>query len=132
MRLSINLRAFALYEVLLGLAIFVIVVMSLGRAVQDCLNDTVLYDEGHRVRQILGKRMSELQASPNRPDPSKVTKVDTGFGVINLIQKTVPEQLIEPDNTVIDGISRVTLTAEWSRGGVKQSQQLVFYVYRAG
>jgi hypothetical protein len=26
----------------------------------------------------------------------------------------------------------VTLTAEWSRQGVTQSKQIVFYVYRAG
>jgi Tfp pilus assembly protein PilV len=132
MRPSKNLHAFALYEVLLGLAIFVIGVMSLGRAVQNCLNASALSQEENRVRQILGNRMSEVQASPIHPDPSKVTKVDTGFGTIKLTQRTVPEELIEPDNTVIDGISRVTLTAEWSRGGVKQSKQLVFYVYRAG
>jgi len=132
MRRAKNLHAFALYEVLLGLTIFVIGVMSLGRAVQNCLNASALSEEEGRVRQILGNRMSELQASPVRPDASKVTNVDTGYGVIKLTQKTVPEELVEPDNTVIDGISRVTLTAEWSRGGVKQSKQLVFYVYRAG
>ncbi len=31
-------RAFALYEVLLGLAIFVIGVLMLGRSVRNCLN----------------------------------------------------------------------------------------------
>ena len=36
------------------------------------------------------------------------------------------------DDTVVSGITQVTLTAEWSRGGVKQNKQLVFYVYRAG
>jgi Tfp pilus assembly protein PilV len=132
MRQGRNLRAFALYEVLLGLAIFVIGVMSLGRAVQNCLNASALSEEENRVRLILGNRMSEVQASPVHPDASKVTKVDTGFGVIRLTQKSVPEELVETDNTVVDGISRVTLTAEWSRGGVKQSKQLVFYVYRAG
>jgi len=40
--------------------------------------------------------------------------------------------LVDQDNTVVDGITRVTLTAEWARGGVRQSKQLVFYVYRAG
>ena len=84
------------------------------------------------MRQMLANRMAEVQASPVHPDASKETKVDTGYGVVRLIQKTVPEELEDPDNTIIDGISRVTLTAEWSRGGVKQSKQLVFYVYRAG
>ena len=132
MRRNKSLRAFALYEVLLGLAIFVIGVLSLGRAVQNCLNASALSEEENRVRQLLANRMAEVQASPIHPDAAKETKVDTGYGVVRLIQKTVPEQLLEGDNTIIDGISRVTLTAEWSRGGVLQSKQLVFYVYRAG
>jgi Tfp pilus assembly protein PilV len=124
--------AFALYEVLLGLAIFVIGVLSLGRAVQNCVNASALSEEENRVRQLLANRMAEVQASPIHPDASKEDKVDTGYGVVRLIQKTVPEELLEKDNTIVDGISRVTLRAEWSRGGVRQSKQLVFYVYRAG
>ena len=132
MRRAKGLRAFALYEVLLGLAIFVIGVLSLGRAVQNCMNASVLSEEENRVRQVLANRMAEVQATPVHPDPSKETKVDTGYGVVRLIQKTVPEKLLDSDNTIIDGISRVTLTAEWTRGGVLQSKQVVFYVYRAG
>lgn len=132
MRRAKTLRAFALYEVLLGLAIFVIGVLSLGRAVQNCLNASALSEEENRVRQLLANRMAEVQASPVHPDPKKETKIDTGYGVVRLIQKTVPEDLLDSDNTIIDGIERVTLTAEWSRAGVRQSKQLVFYVYRAG
>jgi Tfp pilus assembly protein PilV len=132
MRRDKSLRAFALYEVLLGLAIFVIGVLSLGRAVQNCLNASALSEEENRVRQLLANRMAEVQASPVHPDPKKETKIDTGYGVVRLIQKTVPEELLDSDNTIIDGIERVTLTAEWSRAGVRQSKQLVFYVYRAG
>ena len=127
-----NCLGFALYEVLLGVAIFVIGVMTLGRAVQNCLNANALTEEDSRVRQLLGNRMAELQASPIRPDASQETKIETGYGVVRLIQKTKPADLKESDDTIIDGISQVTLTAEWSREGVKQSKQLVFYVYRTG
>ena len=132
MRRSRNSLGFALYEVLLGVAIFVIGVMTLGRAVQNCLNANALTEEDNRVRQLLGNRMAELQASPIRPDASQETKVETGYGVVRLIQKTMVADLKEADDTIIDGISQVTLTAEWSRDGVKQSKQLVFYVYRTG
>jgi Tfp pilus assembly protein PilV len=123
---------FALYEVLLGMAIFVIGVITLGRAVQNCLNASALSDEENRVRQVLANRMAELQASPLPPDASRETKVDTGYGIVRLIQKTKPADLKEADDTIVDGISQVTLTAEWTRGGVKQDKQVVFYVYRAG
>ncbi len=132
MRRAKGLRAFALYEVLLGLAIFVIGVLSLGRAVQNCMNASALSEEENRVRLLLANRMAEVQASPVHPDVQKETKIDTGYGVVRLLQKTTPEELLDADKTIINGISRVTLTAEWTRDGTRQSKQLVFYVYRAG
>ncbi len=74
--------AFALYEVMIGLAIFMLGVLALGRAVENCLNANTLNAEEERVRQILSNSMAEIQATP--------------------------------------------------RGGMKQSRQLQFYVYRAG
>lgn len=123
---------FALYEVLLGLTIFVVGVFALGRAVENCLNASALSEEENRVRLLLANRMAEVQASPGEPDDKKETKVDTGYGVVRLVQNSAPEELLEADNTMVSGISRVTLRAEWTRDGNKQSKQLVFYVYRAG
>ena len=132
MRRNKSAFGFALYEVLLGLTIFVLGVLALGRAVQNCLNASALSEEENRVRQLLANRMAEVQTSPVRPDAAKEDKVDTGYGVVKLIQKAAPEELVDKDNTIVSGITRVTLRAEWSRNGTKQNKQLVFYVYRAG
>src|SRR5437879_4577213 len=51
-------KGFALYEVLLGLAIFALGVLALGRAVQNCLNASTLNAEEDRVRQILSNLMA--------------------------------------------------------------------------
>ena len=72
-------RAFALYEVLLGLAIFAIGILALGRAAQDCLNASTLSATEDRVRQILSNRMAEIQTTPGLPDSVKESKVDTGL-----------------------------------------------------
>lgn len=125
-------RGFALYEVLLGMLIFIIGVFALGRAVENCLNASALSEEENRVRQVLSNRMAEIEADPALPDAKKVMDVDTGYGTVKLIQQTVPQQLQDRDNTLIDGISRVTLQAVWTRDGTKQNRQLVFYVYRLG
>ena len=132
MRRDKDAFGFALYEVLLGLTIFVLGVLALGRAVENCLNASVLSEEENRVRQLLANRMAEVQTSPVRPDAAKEDKVDTGYGVVKLIQKAAPEELVDQDNTIVSGITRVTLRAEWSRNGTKQNKQLIFYVYRAG
>src|SRR5918996_1905001 len=113
-------RGFALYEVLLGLVIFAMGVLALGHAVQNCLRASQLSEEENRVRQLLANRMAEIQSSPVRPDPAKETKIDTGYGIVRLIEKATPEALEQADNTIITGITRVTLNAEWSRDGVRQ------------
>src|SRR5436305_6557391 len=87
--------AFALYEVLLGVTVFVVGVLALGRAVENCMNASVLNAEESRVRLILSNRMSEIQATPGVPDPSKETKMDTGYGIVKVIQKTVATRLAE-------------------------------------
>jgi Tfp pilus assembly protein PilV len=122
--------AFALYEVLIGLAIFSLGVLALGRSVQNCLNASGLNAEEDRIRQILADRMAEVQATPGLPDAKKETKVATGYGDIVLVQKTVPTQLKADANTDINGINLVTLSAEWKRGGAAQSRKIQFYVYR--
>ena len=123
---------FALYEVLMGLAIFALGVLALGRAVENCLNASTLNAEENRIRQILSNRMAEVQATPGRPDDSKEFKVDTGYGIVKVIQKSAPADLENDDGAALTGVNLVTLTAKWTRGGVDQSQQIEFYVYRPG
>jgi Tfp pilus assembly protein PilV len=125
-------RGFALYEVLLGVAIFAVGVLALGRAVENCLNASTLSAEENAVQQILSNRMAEIQASRGLPDQAKEFKINNGYGQIRLIQKSAPAELTEPNNTVLNGINLVTLTAQWERGGASQSRQIRFYVYRPG
>jgi len=124
--------AFALYEVLIGLAIFSVGVIALGRSVQNCLNASGINAEEDRVRQILANRMAEVQATPGSPDAKKETKVATGYGEVVLVQRSVPTPVKVDVNTEANGINLVTLSAEWKRNGVIRSRKIQFYVYRAG
>lgn len=124
--------AFALYEVLLGVAIFALGVIALGRAVQNCINASTISSEENIVRQLLADRMAEVQAASAVPEQEKEFKINTSYGRVVLTQKTVPAALTEPDNTLISGINLVTLTAHWDHAGVPQSKQIEFYVYRSG
>src|SRR5947208_9605836 len=96
---------FALYEVLMGLAIFAIGVLALGRAVENCLNATTLNAEENRVRQILSNRMAEVQATPGFPDAAKEFNVDTGYGIVKLIQKSAPAELEEDNGVQLAGVN---------------------------
>src|SRR6476660_8812113 len=123
---------FALYEVLLGVAIFAIGVVALGRAVENCLNASTISAEESVVRQILSDRMAVVQAAPGVPDPEKEFRVNSNYGLIRLIQKSAPAELTEEDKTLLSGIDLVTLTAQWQHAGVAQSKRIQFYVYRSG
>jgi len=123
---------FALYEVLLGVLIFAIGVVALGRSAENCINASSLTAEENRVRLILSNRMAEIQATPGIPDQGRDVKIDTGYGIVRLIQKAEPAVMTEDDGTELPGIMSVTLRAEWERAGIKQSKQVEFYVYRAG
>ena len=123
---------FALYEVLLGVAIFAVGVLALGRAVENCLNASTLSNEENAVQQILSNRMAEIQAARGLPDQAKEFKINGSYGPVKLIQKSAPADLTEPNKTVLNGINLVTLTAQWQRGGASQSRQIRFYVYRPG
>jgi hypothetical protein len=125
-------RAFALYEVLIGVAIFAVGVLALGRAVQNCLNASMLNAEEEAVRQMLSNRMAEVQAAPGLPDKAKQFKIDSGYGIVKLVQKSAPAVLTEQGGIALNGINLVTLTAQWERGGTSQSKQIKFYVYRPG
>jgi len=122
--------AFALYEVLLGLLIFAIGIIALGRAVNNCMNASGLSTDDARVREILANRMVEVETTPGQPDKTKESKINTGFGIVKLVQKAAPQEMKEEDGTELTGIVRVTLTANWRRGGADQSKAIAFYVYR--
>ena len=127
-----NKSGFALYEVLIGVAIFTAGILALGSAVENCIHATGLNAEEDRVRQILSDRMAELQATPGFPDTKKETKVATGYGEVVLVQQSSPAALKGENNTELNGINLVTLTAQWKRGGVAQSRKVQFYIYRNG
>ena len=124
--------AFALYEVLMGVAIFALGVLALGRAVENCMDASALNAEENRVHLLLSNRMAEVQTTPGLPDEKKEFNVDTGYGVVKLIQTSADAGLKEGNGAQISGLHRVTLSARWIRAGTAQSEQIEFYVYRPG
>src|SRR3954463_16320352 len=85
-----RLKAFALYEVILGVTVFVIGVLALGRSMENCITASSLNAEEDRVRQIMANRMAEIQTAPGIPDSGKKTKVDSGYGIVEITQKSKP------------------------------------------
>ena len=81
---------------------------------------------------MLSDRMAEIQAAPGLPDRAKEFKINSGYGIVKLVQKSGPAGLVESNNTRLNGINLVILTAQWQHAGASQSKQIQFYVYRSG
>lgn len=123
---------FALYEVLMGVAIFALGVLALGRAVENCINASALNAEENRVHLILSNRMAEVQTTPGLPAEKKEFDVDTGYGKVKLVQTSADAGLKDDNGAQLSGLHRVVLTARWIRAGTEQREQIEFYVYRPG
>jgi len=76
--------------------------------------------------------MAVIQAAPGVPEAEKEFRIKSNYGVVKLVQKSGPTELVEPDHTVLSGINLVTLTVYWQHAGIPQSKQIQFYVYRSG
>ena len=122
--------AFALYEVMIGVTIFALGVITLGRSVENCITASMLTSEENRIRQILANRMAEVQATPGAPEPAKTSKIDSGYGEVVLQENTAPAELKGDDGSLLTGVHRVVLAAKWARGGTAQTREIAFYVYR--
>lgn len=122
---------FALYEVLLGVTIFVVGILSLGWAVENCLRASTITSEEAEIRQILSNRMAEVQATPGPPDDSKVIKYKSVYGEVVVTQKAATADIKNREGEPLNGLRRVTLTARWP-GESDAGRTVEFYVFRAG
>ena len=130
-RSSKTRSGFALFEVLIGVTIFAVGVLALGYSVENCLNASVLTEQEDRVRQILANRMAEIQATPGAPEESAKTESGDRLWRRQSRAENSAGGVEDRNETDLPGISLVTLTAQWTRGGVPQTRRLEFYVYRA-
>jgi Tfp pilus assembly protein PilV len=129
-RIRRSVRGFALYEVLIGVTIFAVGVLALGRSVENCMNASALSSQEDRVRQLLANRMAEIEATPGPPEQKREKKLETGYGPVTLAEQSAPAGLKDDKDLEVNGITRVTLTANWTRRGVAQTRKIEFYVYR--
>jgi hypothetical protein len=51
---------------------------------------------------------------------------------VKLVQRSVAAGLKDDRDLEMTGINRVTLQAEWNRGGAPHAKKIEFYVYRGG
>lgn len=132
MRRSSNPRraSFVLLEAMLGVAIFAVGIIGLGKAVGNCLTAEAARRDDTRARMALENRMAEIEARAVLIDVPKTDELEGMFSGITLKQTAVPLDKKNEKNEPLTGLSQVTLEAAWRSGSQPQAKSLSFYVYR--
>ena len=124
--------AFMLIEVMLGVVIFAMGVLALGRCVNNCLVAETIRQEVERARLVLANRMAEVEAG--EVDTTKDVIDDAlgeGFPGMTLRQTRKPVAAQNEKQQVLHGLYQVTLEVDWTSGNEPQSKTISFYVLRS-
>lgn len=123
-------RAFVLLEVMLGVAIFAIGVISLGRCVNNCLTAETARSEDQRARLVLENLMAQIEAGETPIDQPKTTELEGAFAGMTLTQSRTPLKENNEKKQELTGLYSVELEVTWKVGREPQSKKLSFYVLR--
>ena len=91
-----NKHGFILLEVLLGVMIFAVGVLALGKCVQQCVAAQIASVEDQRARLVLENRMAQIEGGEQKVDLiEKKEKLDGPFKGMELRQKKSPMKAVK-------------------------------------
>jgi hypothetical protein len=124
-------RAFVLLEVILGVLIFAMGVLALGRCVGNCITAEAARQESERARLALGNRMAEIEAGEVPSDRTRSDDLGESFPGMTMKQSrhTVPAK--DDKGGQLLGLYEVDLEVDWTSGTEPESKSLAFYVLRS-
>ena len=122
-------QAFILIEVLIGVMIFAVGVLALGKCVNNCLAAQIATAEDQRARLALENRMAEIEAGEVKVEGSpKKEKLAGMFDGMEILQKKTPTKLKNENDKLLDNLYVIDLEVSWMSGNEPQSKSLSFYV----
>jgi hypothetical protein len=124
-------RAFVLLEILIGVMIFVLGVLALGRCVGNCVAAEGARQETERARLALENRMAEIEAGEIATDTDRTDDLDDSFPGMTMKQSRVVVTARNEKNQDILGLYQVNLEVDWTSQNEPESSALSFYVLRS-
>ena len=122
-------EGFILLEVLIGVMIFAVGVLALGKCVNNCLAAQVATADDQRARLALENRLAQIEGGEIKVTASEKTdKLEGMFDGMVIKQKKTAAKLKNEDNKILDNLYVVDLEVSWMSGKEPQSKSLSFYV----
>jgi Tfp pilus assembly protein PilV len=123
-------RGFILLDTLLGVLIFGVGVLFLGRAVSNCIDAQSAMKSDQLARLALENRLAEIEAGAVPLEDESVLEMKGNFDGIKIVQTRVPLEVSNENEEALPDLWEVHLTAKWEAWGEPQSKELTLYVYR--
>lgn len=123
--------AFVLLEVMLGVMIFSVGVLALGRCVNNCLAAEGARRDDQRARLALENRMAQIETGEVLTEKNLSDKLEGMFTGMTLKQSRKPLHLKNEKDEDLPGLYEVSLEVDWQSGGEPQAKTLTLYVLRA-
>jgi len=124
-------RGFILLEVLIGVMIFSVGVLALGKCVNNCLAAQIITAEDQRARLALENRMAEIEGGEVTVElAEKVEKLTGMFKGMQISQKRTPAKLKDENDRLLENIYVIDLEVKWTSNMEPQSKSLSFYDYQ--
>jgi Tfp pilus assembly protein PilV len=124
-------KAFVLIEVMLGVMIFAVGVLALGRCVNNCITAESVRQETERARLALENRMAEVEAGETPTDKARSDDLGDGFPGMTLKQERHQVAAKNEKGDIIENLYEVDLEVDWKSDNEPQSKKISFYVLRS-
>lgn len=116
---------FTLFEVLIALAVFAIAVTGLAIAIESGIRAALDTRSAAAARDVLESRLAVCLADPPM-GAERIIEASTNNGV-RVREVMQPQELKTTNDTILPGMWRVSITAEWGSG---QKETADFLLYR--
>jgi Tfp pilus assembly protein PilV len=123
--------AFVLIEVMIGVMIFALGVLALGRCIENCVTAEGIRQDAERARLALENRMAEIEAGEIATDKALSVPLDEPFQGMTILQSRQQVAAKTEKGDVINGLYQVNLEVDWTAGNEPQSKKIFFYVLRS-
>ena len=122
---------FILLEVIIGVMIFAVGVLALGKCVGNCVSAESIRQEVERSRLALENRMAEVEAGEIATDKDLSDDLGDSFPGMTMKQTRHPVAAKNEKGAIIQGLYEVDLEVDWTSENQPQSRQISFYVLRS-
>ncbi len=120
-------RAFGLFEVMLAVTIFALVVMSLAQALKSTVESSILIERELITRQLLQNALNQARAESIQPGTFPIEIQDPNYTLEKIIE---PLDLQNKNKQPLQGLYRITIKATWKEGKEAQESEASIIVYQ--